>query len=331
MKAAAQLQLMRGAIRPLSPSSSATSVLRRKCACESSPLDAGGHCAECENKKPLQRKASSDPSGAAWAFDRIPLLSPEETRRTHALQRKLTIGSVDDPLEHEADRVADQVMRVPHPDYSPIPASLQVRPKGAQDENPRGSTEGHAWLHADTNATPSANCEMDEETKTPKLARRISPGAAVHDHATAPPIVQKALRSPGHALDSSTRAFFEPRLGRDFSHVRVHTDSLAAESAKSVGALAYTVGRDIVFGSSQYTNSGQSRRLLAHELVHVIQQAVHPVGTVRRQGNPNAAGLHPTVIEDLKGKMLQLMDKVDPATRSSLITRNAPKPIHRGS
>jgi hypothetical protein len=88
-----------------------------------------------------------------------------------------------------------------------------------------------------------------------------------------PPIVHDVLGSPGQPFDSNTRAFFEPRFGHDFSHVRVHTDDKAAESARAVDALAYTVGRDIVFGTGQYrpaTNEG--RRLVGHELAHVLQQ-----------------------------------------------------------
>ncbi len=88
-----------------------------------------------------------------------------------------------------------------------------------------------------------------------------------------PPIVHDVLRSSGQPLDTHTRAFFEPRFHSDFSRVRVHTDTQAAQSAQSVNALAYTVGHDIVFGSGQYapgTNAGQ--RLLAHELTHTIQQ-----------------------------------------------------------
>jgi hypothetical protein len=81
------------------------------------------------------------------------------------------------------------------------------------------------------------------------------------------------LRSPGHALDEGVRSFMEPRFGQDFSRVRVRTDTRAAESAAAVSALAYTAGRDIVFGSGQYTpQTLAGRKLLAHELTHVIQQ-----------------------------------------------------------
>jgi len=88
-----------------------------------------------------------------------------------------------------------------------------------------------------------------------------------------PPIVHEVLRSPGHPLDSHTRSFMEPRFGHDFSAVRVHADSRAAESARSVGALAFTAGRHVVFGAGTYApHSSSGRCLLAHELTHVVQQ-----------------------------------------------------------
>jgi hypothetical protein len=103
----------------------------------------------------------------------------------------------------------------------------------------------------------------------------------------APPIVYEVLRSAGQPLDPNTRAFLEPRFGYDFSHVRVHTDAQAAKSAQAVGALAYTVGRDIVFGAGQYSpgvSGGQ--RLLAHELAHVVQQQSAPTPILSRDPQP---------------------------------------------
>lgn len=91
-----------------------------------------------------------------------------------------------------------------------------------------------------------------------------------------PPIVHDVLRSSGQPLDGATRAFFEPRFGHDFSHVRVHTDARAAESAHAVNALAYTVGPKVVFASGQYGTTNTARVLLAHELAHVIQQSSAP-------------------------------------------------------
>lgn len=101
-------------------------------------------------------------------------------------------------------------------------------------------------------------------------AKRIESG---HSEQTAPPIVHDALRSSGQPLDPAARAFMEPRFGHDFSQVRIHTDGKAATSAQSIQALAYTAGRDIVFAPDQYSpHSERGKRLLAHELAHVVQQ-----------------------------------------------------------
>ncbi|PXF58919.1 MAG: hypothetical protein C4B59_12580 [Candidatus Methanogaster sp.] len=91
--------------------------------------------------------------------------------------------------------------------------------------------------------------------------------------ATAPPIVQEVLRSPGQPLDAATRAHMEPRFGHDFGQVRVHTDVRAVESARRVNALAYTVGQSIVFGTGSYApETAQGKKILAHELAHTVQQ-----------------------------------------------------------
>jgi len=89
----------------------------------------------------------------------------------------------------------------------------------------------------------------------------------------APGIVHEVLRSSGQPLDTGVRSLMESRFGHDFSQVRVHVDSRAAESARSVNAAAYTVRQNVVFGAGQYAPTSESgRRLLAHELVHTIQQ-----------------------------------------------------------
>lgn len=99
--------------------------------------------------------------------------------------------------------------------------------------------------------------------------------ASANAASAVPPIVHDVLRSPGRPLDASTRAFFEPRFGHDFGNVRIHTDSQAANSAHAVNALAYTVGRDVVFDQGRYhPRSDDGQRLLAHELAHVVQQGV---------------------------------------------------------
>ncbi len=96
---------------------------------------------------------------------------------------------------------------------------------------------------------------------------------AAPSRVVAPPVVHAAIASPGRALDTPTREFFEPRFGHDFSQVRIHTDRTATESARAIQAQAYTVGREVVFGAGQYSpRTPATRRLLAHELAHVVQQ-----------------------------------------------------------
>jgi len=85
--------------------------------------------------------------------------------------------------------------------------------------------------------------------------------------------VNEAIHSPGQPLEPETRSSMEKRFGHDFGRVRVHVDAKAAKAAESVGAQAFTVGRDISFAAGRYTpNSLTGRQLIAHELTHVIQQ-----------------------------------------------------------
>jgi hypothetical protein len=89
----------------------------------------------------------------------------------------------------------------------------------------------------------------------------------------APPVVHEVLREQGAPLEAGPRSVMEERLGADLSHVRIHTDQRAAASARAVDAAAYTVGSSIVFGMGHYApHQEQGRNLLAHELVHTLQQ-----------------------------------------------------------
>jgi hypothetical protein len=102
--------------------------------------------------------------------------------------------------------------------------------------------------------------------------------------AEVPSIVDEVLRSSGQPLEGDTRMFMESRFAHDFSRVRVHTDARAAESAQAVNALAYTVGRDVVFGAGRYepgTIAGKT--LLAHELTHTVQQEAQQSMNLQRQ------------------------------------------------
>ncbi len=126
-----------------------------------------------------------------------------------------------------------------------------------------------------------------EECRNKRLQRRSVNG---DEPASVPPIVHEALRSPGQPLDATTRAFMEPRFGHNFSEVRVHTDAKAVESAQTVNAVAYTVGKDVVFDENKYApRSREGSRLLAHELTHVIQQnAAAPVDSLKAS-SPDAS------------------------------------------
>lgn len=103
--------------------------------------------------------------------------------------------------------------------------------------------------------------------------RSITPSLAWADQQASPETVREVISSPGDSLSDSVRRVFEARLGSDLESVRIHTDSRAAASARSIGALAYTVGRNVVFDSGRYDpDSNEGQRLLAHELAHVVQQ-----------------------------------------------------------
>jgi hypothetical protein len=104
-----------------------------------------------------------------------------------------------------------------------------------------------------------------------------------------PPTVRKVISATGQPMDPATRTFFEPRFGRDFSQVRVHTGPTAAESAKEMNALAYTVGNHVVFGQQNVTpGTREGLHLQAHELAHVVQQEAHHGAFIQRQPSPDS-------------------------------------------
>jgi hypothetical protein len=127
-----------------------------------------------------------------------------------------------------------------------------------------GTIESHASVE---------ECDECKAKREATLQRSVANRSASPAATTVPPIVHNVLSSSGQPLDAGTRAFMEPRFRHDFSGVRVHTDARAAESARAVNALAYTVGNKIVFGAGQYMPETMGgKRLLAHELTHVVQQ-----------------------------------------------------------
>jgi hypothetical protein len=119
--------------------------------------------------------------------------------------------------------------------------------------------------------SPGLDDKCDECRQNEMGLQRLAVTPAASN--AAPRIVHDVLRSPGQPLDTATRASLEPRFGHDFGRVRIHADATAAESARAADAHAYTVGSSIVFGAGRYAPGTESgRRLLAHELTHVIQQ-----------------------------------------------------------
>ncbi|KAF5437056.1 protein of unknown function (DUF4157) [Candidatus Methanophagaceae archaeon] len=155
------------------------------------------------------------------------------------IQAKLKIGQPGDRYEQEADRMADAVMRKPEPRVQR--QSEEEEEKEEEGEEELLQTKGR------TGKTPEI---------TPNLESRI-----------------ESMKGGGQPLPESTRAFFEPRFGYDFSRVRAHTDAQAAETAQTLNARAFTMGHDIVFGAGQYVpGTSEGRRLMAHELTHVVQQ-----------------------------------------------------------
>ncbi|MDO8356373.1 MAG: DUF4157 domain-containing protein [Nitrospirota bacterium] len=158
------------------------------------------------------------------------------------LQPKLAISQPSDPAELEADHVADQIMRMPEP---------MVQRQCA------------------TCAAGGSSCPACEEEEPVRVSRKAQ-GVTVGDASAS---VDSVLRSPGQPLGLSARAFFEPRFGRDLGDVRIHTDQAAQQSAQAVNALAYTVGSHVVFDAGRYApHSPDGKRLLGHELTHVVQQ-----------------------------------------------------------
>jgi hypothetical protein len=180
---------------------------------------------------------------------------PGSGNNTHFFQPKLTVNQPNDKYEQEADSMADHVMRMAN------------------------STQNENTFFKPTPLTIQRKCQhcQDEE----KLHRKENSGAEVQGSNELDSYVG-SLGSSGQALPESSRQFYEPRFGQDFSNVRIHTDSVAAKSAQSINALAYTTGNNIVFNSGQYSpESDGGKKLMAHELTHVVQQT-HGVQQVQK-------------------------------------------------
>jgi hypothetical protein len=171
------------------------------------------------------------------------------------IQAKLSISQPNDPDEQEADRVADQVMRMTEP-AAPTLSKVALNDAPLQRKCAECAT-----------GAPCPKCDDEQKIQTKELPSQKPQITAKFESSLA------SLHSGGQPLPPSVRNFFEPRFGADFSQVRVHSDGQAAESARAIQARAFTVGRDVVFGAGEYgTEMSEGQRLLAHELAHVVQQ-----------------------------------------------------------
>ena len=220
------------------------------------------------------RAVETDPRPAAIAA-RAPLVPLQHSIGNRAVgrlvQAKLIVGRPGDRFEREADRVADQVMRMPD---GAAPAGIAA---GAASANAvragRDSAGGEAVGGADRSASPP------------------TPGAAV--------LAALSGGAAGSPLPRAARAFFEPRLGADLSAVRLHTGPAAGAAAADIGAKAFTYGQSIYFGHGRSAAaSGAGQRLLAHELVHTVQQAGGSGGLIQADFESDFAGRPETLVSE---------------------------------
>lgn len=171
----------------------------------------------------------------------------------------LKVSKPGDASEIEADRMAENILRMPEGGQKPVVT------------NPVASNVIHRKCKS---------CEENEET----IQRKALPSNR-SAQPQSPGYVQNAISSGGRPLSQETRNFFEPRLNYDLSSIRIHTGGRAAESAKAIDARAYTLGKDVVFDNGEFqpeTTSG--KQLLAHELAHVVQSG--------KTGNDVARKIH---------------------------------------
>jgi Domain of unknown function (DUF4157) len=209
------------------------------------------------------------------------------------MKRELTVSAPDDPHEREADSVADRVLRMPDGATGQPPLAFSSRSASATQRKCR-------------------ECEEEEQVQRKESGHGPTVPAAVAS------AVQRAIRAPGQPLDPVSLDYFESRFGADFGQVRVHTDASAAQAARSLHARAFTIGSDIVFAHTQHApGSHEGRRLLAHELTHVVQQghapakppggatviAPVPSSTLAMQRDPDSTPADdPALVEELQAE-----------------------------
>ncbi|MFT3823207.1 MAG: DUF4157 domain-containing protein [Chitinophagaceae bacterium] len=239
------------------------------------------------------------------------------------IQPKLTVNKPGDQHEQEADRIAEQVVQSKPADafFTSQPASItpvQRKCAACEEEEKKGVQR------------KCDHCEKEEK----KAQRKETNNASVNDAPSLDSYVG-GLSGKGQALDPQVRSYYEPRIGYNFSNVRVHTDQVAAKSAQSINALAYTTGNNIVFNNGQYapqTDSG--KKLLAHELTHVVQQSGN-TSTVQRLSPGDASFLISDIPSDAGDRdnfvFFERNDAVIPATEdhkiADFVTTNPGAPV----
>jgi hypothetical protein len=217
--------------------------------------------------------------------------------RSPYIQAKLNVSSPGDQFEQEADRVAYTVMRMPDDQVNPG-ATVSTRTQISRLQ--RQCTECEEKIQRQELEEEEEPVQAKLDGQRPKIQRLQAessdkvlrrPAAAEEENEEEELVQGKAAEGGGHQvsqgvqsqidsfrgggqpLPTTLRAYFEPRFGHDFGAVRIHAGAQAAETARSINAQAFTVGRDVAFAVGQYSpETGAGKRLLAHELTHVIQQ-----------------------------------------------------------
>ncbi|MEQ9364292.1 MAG: DUF4157 domain-containing protein [Leptospirales bacterium] len=216
-------------------------------------------------------------------------------RAGYGVQAKLKVSQPGDPLEQEADQMAERVVSGPPAGAfvgSRASAGVQRQSEDEGDSDAAGGGESAEAEQDDETTAVSAKLmrpgsvvhraasrdsrdkEQDEE-KIDSLSAKPSPGGAVPGPVAAPIAAQirGVQNSGGRPLSRGVRRAMEPHFRRSLAGVRVHTDAGAVRTASAIKARAYTLGRDVVFNQGEFQpETIQGRRLLAHELTHVVQQ-----------------------------------------------------------
>jgi hypothetical protein len=226
-----------------------------------------------------------------------------------ALRFKLEVGPADDRHEREADAVAERVMRMPEP-AAPATVTPDSRLLRRQtEEQPAGGAGAPAERGPDSGggeaaAWPAPTPEEVESLGQVRRKAAAEGGGAVADTGLASRI---AAPGPGRPLPAAVRRFVEPRLGYDFSAVRVHDGEADREDAAALRARAFTYGSHVWVGRGE---SAEDARLMAHELTHVVQQG----GAVRRAPEATAVAAAPRrvqrgLLDALSDPLGALLDK----------------------